>query len=102
MWLPTALPVYAAGHPRWAHNQNGCNHAGPDAVPDRGLQGFRPNDGSLWTNSSGKARYSMLRANADDMLVSGAGLWIASSNRFGAQKSGGASGHADICFLPYA
>jgi hypothetical protein len=21
--------VYAGGHPRWADNQNGCNHKGP-------------------------------------------------------------------------
>ena len=37
---------------------------------------------------------------ADDMLVTSAGLWIASDN-FTARECGGVPGHAGICFLPY-
>src|SRR5207248_708848 len=30
--------VYAAGHPRWADNSNGCNHAGPGADAGEGSE----------------------------------------------------------------
>jgi hypothetical protein len=92
--------VYAAGHPRWAHNANGCNTAGPGAITDHGLQGFTPGSGTLET-VNGSPRYSMSRANADDMLITSAGLWIASTNRFGANACDSHGGHAGICFLPY-
>ena len=36
------------------------------------------------------------------MLVTSAGLWIASDNLDGSDTCGGVSGHAGICFLPYA
>jgi hypothetical protein len=36
------------------------------------------------------------------MLVTRAGLWVASDNAFSADKCGGVSGHAGICFLPYS
>ncbi len=60
-------------------------------------------------NSSGTALYTMTRANADDMMFTSAGLWIASTNRYTVNKCGdlkGAAGHnaadhAGICFLPY-
>lgn len=93
--------VYAAGHMRWADNPRACNHAGPGAVPDQGLQGLSPGKGKAELNSRGKALYSMSRANADDLLVTGAGLWIGSSNRFGSSMCGGVGGHTGICFLPY-
>jgi hypothetical protein len=93
--------VYVGGHPRWVNNSHGCNHAGPRAIPDPGMQGLHPSSGAPWLNSSGKARYSMSRANADDMLATRAGLWIASTNRFGSQVCNHVSDHAGICFLPY-
>jgi hypothetical protein len=93
--------VYAAGHPRWAENANGCNKAGPGAVADPGLQGLNPSDGTVVT-SGGTPVYSMSRANADDMLVTSAGLWIASTNRYGFATCMGVSGHAGVCFIPYA
>ncbi len=92
--------VYVAGHPRWAQNPNGCNHAGPHAIPDPGLQGLHVGNGHVVTNSRGNARYSMSRANADDMMFTSAGLWIASSNRFHSDTCGGVSGHSGICLLP--
>jgi hypothetical protein len=95
--------VYVGGHQRWSQNQNGCNRRGPGAsVFDPGLQGLSPATGKLELNSSGSPPYSMSRANADDMLITGAGLWIASSNRLGSVQCGGARGHSGICFLPYA
>jgi hypothetical protein len=92
--------VYAAGHPRWTHNRYGCNHEGPGAVPDKGLQGFNAANGQVRLNSSGSARYSMSRANADSMIFTSAGLWIGSSNRFGSDTCGKVSGHSGICLLP--
>ncbi len=38
---------------------------------------------------------------ADDMLLTSAGLWIASDTFGGAEQCGGLSGYAGICFLPY-
>jgi hypothetical protein len=93
--------VYVAGHPRWGNNSEGCNAAGPGAVPDPGLQGHSLTNGTILVNAKGKYIYSMSRANADDMLITGAGLWIASTNRFGAQYCGEKPGHAGICLLPY-
>jgi len=92
--------VYAAGHPRWGDNAKGCNKAGPGSVPDRGMQGHNPATGRTMVTSSGKARYTMSRANADDMLRTRAGLWIASTDRFGSSWCNGVGGHAGICFLP--
>ena len=94
--------VYVGGHPRWSHNAFGCNGAGQGAIADRGLQGLMP-DGTTMVNPDGSSTYTMARNNADDMLITGAGLWIASSNRYGEVTCGRVSGggHAGICFLPY-
>jgi hypothetical protein len=94
--------VYAAGHPRWTNNSNACNTAGTGAFPDPGLQGFHPADGTVWKNSGGTALYTMTRANAGYMLITGAGLWIGSSNRYTLNRCGNTKArHAGICFLPY-
>jgi hypothetical protein len=94
--------VYAAGHPRWAMNSNACNTAGPGAVPDPGLQGLNPANGNVELNSGGTALYTMTRANAGYMLVTGAGLWIGSTNRFTLNRCGNTKArHSGICFLPY-
>jgi hypothetical protein len=94
--------VYVAGHQRWAENPNGCDAPGPGAIRDPGLQGLSPANGDLDLNSDGTGgQYSMATANADDMLITDAGLWIASTNRYGDNICGGISGHAGICLLPY-
>ena len=93
--------VYVGGHPRWLNNSHGCNVAGPGAISYRGMQALNPGTGVPVLNPSGNARYSMSEANADNMLVTSAGLWIASTNRFGSDVCNHASGHAGICFLPY-
>ena len=92
--------VYAAGHPRWAENENACDQRGPGAVPDVGLQGFDAGNGQVRQNSSGNGLYSMAKANADDMIFTSEGLWIASSNRFSSNVCGGDPGHSGICLLP--
>jgi hypothetical protein len=99
-----ASTVYIGGHERWADNSNGCNHAGPGAVPSPGMGGFSSADGSLLLNQAGTAgMYSRSRGlGADDMLMTTAGLWIASDNYEAANSCAGSPDHAGICFLPYS
>jgi hypothetical protein len=96
--------VYVGGHERWADNPDGCNFAGPGAIKSPGLTGLTPSSGALLMNSSGTAGlYSRSRGHgADDMLLTSAGLWIASDNFDGSGQCGGVYGHAGICFLPYS
>jgi hypothetical protein len=97
--------VYVGAHERWANNASGCNVAGPTAVSAQGMGGFTagPSGGSLLMNTKGTAgRYVRARGlGADDMLLTSAGLWIASDNLNNANQCGGVNGHAGICFLPY-
>jgi hypothetical protein len=101
--------VYAAGHPRYADNPGDCKAAGPGAVPDPGLQGLNPGTGTVELNKSGTAKYTMSRDNGNHMLITSAGLWISSTNRYTVNKCGdlkgpaghNAAGHAGICLLPY-
>jgi hypothetical protein len=95
--------VYVGGHERFADNQNGCKSHGPGAIPAPGMGGFTPSDGALLENSAGTAGlYSRGRGlGADDMLLTSAGLWIASDNLDGTNTCGGQKGFAGICFLPY-
>ena len=98
--------VYVAGHNRWFPNGNACNKQGKGAIPAPGLAGLAPGTtgGSLILNSTGKAGlYSRSRGHgADDMLLTSAGLWIASDNFGGRTSCGSVSGYAGICFLPYS
>jgi hypothetical protein len=59
--------------------------------------------GSLILNSGGTAGlYSRSRGHgADDMLLTTAGLWIASDNFAGDTSCGGQAGFSGICLLPY-
>lgn len=93
--------VYAGGHPRWADNPNGCNHAGPGAVADKGMQGLNPANGNVMT-TGGAPTYNSSRDNADDMVITTAGLWVASTNRFNSNMCDGVTNHSGICFLPYS
>jgi hypothetical protein len=91
-----ASTAYFAGHERWASNPNNCDAAGSGAVAAPGIVGLSPVDGSVTYNPT-RAR----GLGADDMLVTSAGLWIASDNSDGSDMCGGVSGLAGICFLPY-
>jgi hypothetical protein len=87
--------AYFGGHERWSENPRGCDHAGPGAISAPGMEGLSPSSGKLIFNPT-RAR----GLGADDMLVTSAGLWIASDNFAGSNQCGGVSGHAGICFLP--
>ena len=97
--------LYVAGHNRWFNNQNACNTEGPGAIPAPGLAGLTPgaSGGTLIRNSAGTAGlYSRSRGHgADDMLLTTAGLWIASDNFGGGTSCGGHAGFSGLCFLPY-
>jgi hypothetical protein len=93
--------VYVGGHQRWSQNPDGCDAAGPGAIPDPGLQGLHASNGLVELNSQGTALFTMSKANADDMVFTGAGLWIASTNRLDSNECGGVKGLSGICFLPY-
>ena len=99
-----AKAAYFGGHERWSMNPQGCNTQGPGAYPAPGMEGVDPANGALYINSAGTAGYySRARGlGADDMLVTGAGLWIASDNLNNGTQCGGVFGHAGICFLPYS
>ena len=88
--------AYFGGHERWADNSDGCDHAGPGAVSAPGMVGLFPSSGAVAWNPT-RAR----GLGADDMLLTGAGLWIASDNFHNGSQCGGVAGHAGICFMPY-
>ena len=98
--------VYIGGHERWADNPNACNHRGSGGVNAPGMAGFKIAsniaNNTLLRNSAGTAGlYSRARGlGADDMLLTSAGLWIASDNAQNVDKCQGVTGHAGLCFLP--
>jgi hypothetical protein len=91
-----ASTAYFGGHERWSSNPDDCDAPGPTAIPAAGMEGLSPATGALTLNPT-KAR----GLGADDMLVTSAGLWIASDNQNGGQACGGVNGHAGLCLLPY-
>jgi hypothetical protein len=68
------------------------------------MEGLDPATGNLYTNAANTAGYySRDRGlGADDELMTGAGLWIASDNLDGSQMCGGVENLSGICFLPYS
>jgi hypothetical protein len=91
-----ASTVYFGGHERWASN-NSCDSKGSTAIVAPGMVGLSPLDGSVTFNPTrGRG------LGAADMLLTSAGLWIASDNQDNTQNCGGKAGHAGICFLPYS
>jgi hypothetical protein len=109
-----AHAAYFGGHERFSMNPNDCDALGPDEGTDEGaysapgIEALNPaasnSGGGLYVNSADTAGYySRGRGlGADDMLVTSAGLWIASDNLDGASYCDGQSAHAGICFLPYS
>jgi len=91
-----ASTVYIGGHERWASNPSGCDFAGPGAIAAPGMAGLSPSTGALTFNPTRDRGLG-----ADDMLLTSAGLWIASDNLDGSSRCGGVYGFAGICFLPY-
>lgn len=94
--------AYFGGHERWSMNPTGCDFANTGAYPAPGIEGLDPANGALFTDSTGtNGYYSRDRGlGADDMLLTSAGLWIASDNKDQAQYCGTVS-TSGLCFLPY-
>ncbi len=99
-----ASAAYFAGHERFSMNPDDCDALGSGAYNAPGMEGLQPSTGKLYVNSAGTAGYySRARGlGADDMLLTSAGLWIASDNLDGSETCGGTSNLSGICFLPYA
>src|SRR4051794_36351506 len=90
-----ATTAYFGGHERWSQNPAGCDFQGPGGISAPGIEGLSPTTGLLTFNPT-RAR----GLGADDMLVTSAGLWIASDNLSNSNTCAGVSGHAGICLLP--
>ncbi len=88
--------VYVGGHQRWTDNPNGCDRKGPGASDSPGLAFLTSGTGAHIPGTATRGR----GLGADDMLVTPAGLWIASDNAQNTATCGGKSGHMGICFLP--
>lgn len=90
--------VYFGGHERWANNGSGCDFPGPGAVSRPGLGSVNAATGRATSWNPTRS----LGAGADDMLLTGAGLWVASDTWTNgqAQRCGGRPRHGGICFLP--
>jgi hypothetical protein len=91
-----ASTVYFAGHERWSENPLGCDDAGQGAISAPGIEGLSPKTGNLTFNPT-RSR----GIGADDMLITPAGLWIASDNSMNSNMCGGVKNLAGICLLPY-
>ncbi|MGB9378201.1 MAG: hypothetical protein WCB04_11880 [Mycobacteriales bacterium] len=90
-----ATTVYVGGHERWANNPLGCDAKGPGAIVAPGMVGLSPVNGSVvWNPGRGRG------LGADDMVVTGAGLWIGSDNLNNTSSCAGSSARAGICFVP--
>jgi hypothetical protein len=91
-----ATTVYVGGHERWMSNPNGCDVKGPGAVVAPGMAGLSTTTGALtWNPTRGRG------LGADDMVLTDAGLWIASDNQNNTNMCAGKFNLAGICFMPY-
>jgi hypothetical protein len=89
--------VYMGGHERWANNPNGRDSCGSGCVS-------RPGIGDLSTSTGLATAWNPTRdrgKGADDLLLTSAGLWIASDTFYGSSRCGGQY-HPGICFFPGA
>jgi len=108
--------VYTGGHQRWADSPVQCDGNGNGTKVDSpGMSGLTPTTGNSILDGLGPApdgdlvnRYSKGRGlGATDMLITSAGLWIASDNAQNVDACGKTStgaiarGHQGLCFLPY-
>jgi hypothetical protein len=95
--------AYFGGHERYSMNSDACDFRGPGAYNAPGMEGLDPANGNLYVTPDNSAgHYSHARGlGADDLLVTSAGLWIASDNLGGSQTCGALYGRSGICLLPY-
>ena len=95
--------AYFGGHERWSNNPNSCDSLKAPGVVAPGMEGLNPATGALTYNPTrGRG------LGADDLLITSAGLWIASDNQANTNNCGKtttgkrAYGHAGLCLLPYS
>jgi len=107
--------VYVGGHQRWLGSPVQCDgNRNGSKVVSPGLGGIDPIGGGVILAPNQPligdrvGKYSRGRGlGADDMLISAAGLWIASDNAQNSDSCGktstgaAAHGYAGLCFLPY-
>jgi hypothetical protein len=87
--------AYFAGHELWSQSRDGYKKTlDPHRIAAPGIEGLSPGTGRLTVNPT-RSR----GLGADDMLMTRAGLWIASDNYEGSQMCGGASHLAGLCLL---
>jgi hypothetical protein len=93
-----AHTAYFAGHELWSQSPDGCKdfRLDPHALFAPGFEGLSPATGQLTFNPT-RSR----GLGADDLLLTPAGLWIASDNFEGSQMCGKVNDMSGICFLPY-
>jgi hypothetical protein len=87
--------VYIGGHERWANNSKGTNSCGPGCV-------HRPGIGAINAISGRATKWNPTRDRghgADDLLLTSAGLWVASDTYFHSVLCAHKH-HAGICFFP--
>jgi hypothetical protein len=91
--------VYVGGHERWANNPFACDRAGTGALSRPGMASLSPTTGLATSWNPTRS----LGHGANDMVITSAGLWVASDNFTDglAQKCGGVTNKGGICFLPY-
>jgi hypothetical protein len=87
--------VYIGGHERWMSNPS-CDSKGATALD-------RPGIGSVTADTGTATAWNPTRARgkgADDMIITSAGLWVASDNWDNSVKCANVY-HPGICFFPY-
>lgn len=91
----TAHDVYIGGHERWADNPEGSDSCGPGCVSRPGIGDLSAASGqaTTWNPTRSRGR------GVDDLLITTAGLWVASDTADGADRCAGAY-HPGICFFP--
>ncbi|HEY2296085.1 MAG TPA: hypothetical protein VGH43_00035 [Jatrophihabitans sp.] len=91
--------VYVAGHERWANNPLACDRAGTGALSRPGIGSLNVSDGQATPWNPTRS----LGHGADDLVLTSAGLWVASDTfkQGNAQMCAGKWNHGGICFLPY-
>jgi hypothetical protein len=89
--------VYVGGHQRWLGNPKGCDKAGAGASVRSGVGSVAVSNGAVlpWNPSRSRGH------GADDLLLTPAGLWVASDTFFSSVNCGGKY-HPGICFFPYS
>ena len=88
--------VYVGGHQRWLGNPNGCDKAGPGAFSRPGVGSVSASDGSVLPWNPTRARGH----GADDLLLTPAGLWVASDTFFSSTNCGGTVPPGDLLLPP--